>query len=827
MRVTQLPSRVKLPAFKAVVLFLLLVAGLLGGSVLTQGDKATAAALSVCTPTGTTYGTDTMSVAIPAASTYHIWVRVQVPSVSSSSPLLLNMDNATGTNCYAVSGASITAANTWTWVDATAGLTTPTFTQANHTLVVTGTQSGAALDSIEFLSDPSCNPNNTDCATSTDTTPPTVSVTAPANGATVSGTTSLTATASDDSGTVSKVEFYDGTTLLGTDTTSPYTFSWNTTTVANGSHSITAKAYDPSNNIGTSSAVTVTVNNAPTCTSGTLAAPTGLTKTSSTYTTIGLSWTAPSPTSGCSITGYKVFRNGSQVGAPTTNSFPDTGLTAGSSNTYTVEAVDSGSNISSQSAGATFTTVVDNLAPNAPSSLTATPANASQVNLSWTGNGDLPNPGGVGIDGYNVYRCTGSTCTPNTANAPINGGTPVTGTSYSDTTVSASTAYNYVVTAVDNNGNESAPSNTDNATTPAPTCSGNPSQPGTPAAGTTTVTSVSFHWTASTASTGCTLNGYHVYQVNGSTYTLVSGATITGTTTLTATITGLTPNTSYVYAVEAFDTSGHTSDKTQTAAHITVPTLADTTAPTAPTSLTATATSSTQVSLSWPAASDNIAVTGYKIYRCVGSSCSNFTLLTTITGTTTLSYGDTNVAASTSYTYQVSALDGAGNESTKTNSNSVQTLAASGAAPSAPRSPTAPIVASQSANLTWTAPSTGSVTGYHVYINGVLDTSSKDTFTSTGGTLSCLAPAVTYTVTVKAFNSAGEGPAATVSVPTSSGGLAGDFNCDLTVNGFDLNALATNWLTTSMLPTGGDANGDTTINGFDLNALATNWGKSL
>lgn len=94
-----------------------------------------------------------------------------------------------------------------------------------------------------------------------DTTLPTVSLTAPANNATVSGNVSLTATASDNSGTVSKVEFYQGTTKLGESTTSPYSFSWNTTAVANGSYTLTAKAYDPSNNVGTSTAVTVTVNN--------------------------------------------------------------------------------------------------------------------------------------------------------------------------------------------------------------------------------------------------------------------------------------------------------------------------------------------------------------------------------------------------------------------------------------------------------------------------------------------------------------------------------------------------------------------------------------
>jgi hypothetical protein len=93
-----------------------------------------------------------------------------------------------------------------------------------------------------------------------DTTPPTTSITAPANGATVSGTVSVTASASDNVG-VTSVQFYIDGSLAGTDTTSPYSYSWDTTAVANGSHSIYSKAYDAAGNVGTSSTVTVTVSN--------------------------------------------------------------------------------------------------------------------------------------------------------------------------------------------------------------------------------------------------------------------------------------------------------------------------------------------------------------------------------------------------------------------------------------------------------------------------------------------------------------------------------------------------------------------------------------
>ena len=95
---------------------------------------------------------------------------------------------------------------------------------------------------------------------STDTIPPTTSMTAPANGATVAGTIAVSANATDNMG-VTKVEFYRATTLIGTDTSSPYSISWNTTTTTNGNHSLTSKAFDAANNIGTSAPITVTVNN--------------------------------------------------------------------------------------------------------------------------------------------------------------------------------------------------------------------------------------------------------------------------------------------------------------------------------------------------------------------------------------------------------------------------------------------------------------------------------------------------------------------------------------------------------------------------------------
>jgi len=91
-------------------------------------------------------------------------------------------------------------------------------------------------------------------------TAPVVSITSPLNGASyVTGDDiSIEATASDSDGVISSVAFYNGTTLLSTDTTSPYSYTWQS--VPEGTYSITAKATDNDSNETTSTAVGVTVS---------------------------------------------------------------------------------------------------------------------------------------------------------------------------------------------------------------------------------------------------------------------------------------------------------------------------------------------------------------------------------------------------------------------------------------------------------------------------------------------------------------------------------------------------------------------------------------
>src|SRR5207244_2330214 len=96
-----------------------------------------------------------------------------------------------------------------------------------------------------------------------DTTPPTVSITAPVAGATISGTVTVSASATDNVGVVGLQFKLDGANLGAEVTAAPYAISWNTTGATNGSHTLTAIARDAAGNTATSSAVSVTVDNAP------------------------------------------------------------------------------------------------------------------------------------------------------------------------------------------------------------------------------------------------------------------------------------------------------------------------------------------------------------------------------------------------------------------------------------------------------------------------------------------------------------------------------------------------------------------------------------
>src|SRR4029079_11550297 len=172
-------------------------------------------------------------------------------------------------------------------------------------------------------------------------------------------------------------------------------------------------------------------------------------------------------------------------------------------------------------------------------------------------------------------------------------------TSWTDTGLSPGT-YSYTVKAVDAAGKISNPSNSASATVQDVT---KPTAPGslTATAGTG---QVALSWQAATDNVGVT--GYQVFRGTGTTPVATLGVTTTWTDT------GLAPG-GYSYTVKAVDAAGNITDPSNSASA----TVQDVTKPTAPGSLTATAGAG-QVALNWQASTDNVGVTGYRVFRGTG-----------------------------------------------------------------------------------------------------------------------------------------------------------------------------------------------------------------
>ena len=512
----------------------------------------------------------------------------------------------------------------------------------------------------------------------------------------------------------------------------------DTTVVQGSTYTYTVKAFDAAGNVSApSNSATLTI---PDVTPPT--PPTNLTASVFQKTQAKLSWTASTDNIG--VTRYTIYRNGATTPlasvSGTTTSYTDTSPPPGT-DTYTVVAADAAGNLSSPSNAASVT-IADTIAPTAPTNLVASAAGGHQINLTWNASTD-----NVGVTGYSVYR-------NNTKVADVSGST----TSYADTGVADATTYSYTVKAFDAAGNLSAASNTATATTPDVTPPTAPTQ-----LRTTNVTStrVDLSWRASTDNV--TVTGYRVFR-NGTQV----GSDLGGST-LTYSDTTVVQGQTYSYTVKAFDAAGNVSAASN-AVSVTIPTAADTTPPTAPTNLTATQVSGSQVNLAWSASTDNVGVAGYRVFR-------NGTQIGGDLGGSTLTYSDTTVVAGTTYSYTVKAFDAAGNISAASNT---ATITVDTTPPTAPGSPSATAVTDSLVKVTWTASTDNvGVTGYQIFRDGAQ-------IGTVGGSTpqysdSTVAPATSYTYTVKAVDAAGNVSAAsagaTVTTPLFADGFeTGDFS---------------------------------------------------
>ena len=179
----------------------------------------------------------------------------------------------------------------------------------------------------------------------------------------------------------------------------------------------------------------------------------------------------------------------------------------------------------------------------------------------------------------------------------------------------------------------------------------------------------------------------------------------------------------------------------------------DTQAPTIPTNLSASAVSSSQINLTWTASTDNVGVTGYKIYRCTGSGCTPSSQLTTVAGA---SYSNTGLSAGTVYVYAVSAYDAAGNESAKSSSASATTQAGDTTPPTI-SSVSASSITKNSATITWTTnESSDSQVEYGLTTSyGNSTTLNTSMVTSHSQSLSGLSASTLYHYRVKSKDAAG------------------------------------------------------------------------
>jgi chitodextrinase len=294
-----------------------------------------------------------------------------------------------------------------------------------------------------------------------------------------------------------------------------------------------------------------------------------------------------------------------------------------------------------------------------------------------------------------------------------------------------------------------------------------PTAPGNLTATAASSTEIDLAWTASTSTQG--IAGYRVERCQGAgCSSFAQIATPAGTTY--ADTTGA-PNTAYSYRVRAADTAGSLGPYSNVAGATTPP---DTQPPTIPGNLAATAASSSQITLSWTASTDNVAVTGYLLERCQNAGCTNFAQIATTTGT---SYSDTGLLASTSYGYRVRATDAAGNLSGYSAAASATTPAVT-QPPTPPTNLIATAASTSQINLTWTASTSGSgIAGYLVErCQGAGCTSFAQIATPTVNSYSDagLLAATPYTYRVRATDGArnlsgySNGATATTFTPSSS-----------------------------------------------------------
>ncbi len=272
--------------------------------------------------------------------------------------------------------------------------------------------------------------------------------------------------------------------------------------------------------------------------------------------------------------------------------------------------------------------------PQAPTGLSATAISSSQINLTWT---DSDNE-----QGFKIERCTGLGCTDFTQITTVGANV----TSYSNTGLSASTSYSYRVRAYNASG-DSDYSNTATALTQAAPAV--PVAPSNLVATAVSSSQINLTWTDADNE-----QGFKIERCTGVGCTEFIQIATVGANVTSYSNTGLTASTSYSYRVRAYNAAGD-SDYSNTATAVTQAAPA---VPAAPSNLVATAVSKSQINLTWT--DNSVNETGFRIERCKGSTCTNFSLIATV-GANVTSYANTKLNANTTYRYRIYAYNASGN----------------------------------------------------------------------------------------------------------------------------------------------------------------------
>ena len=243
----------------------------------------------------------------------------------------------------------------------------------------------------------------------TDTTPPTTSITSPTDGSTISGSVSVSADATDDVG-VTEVDLYADGSPIGTSTTSPYSFTFDTTLFANGTYTLTTTAFDAAGNAGISPNVNVTINNIPDTTPPT----TTVTSPTEGSTISGAISVTATATDDVGVTEVDLNVDGIFTGFSATSpySFPvDTTSLSDGPHTFSTTAFDAAGNAGDS---AIVTATVNNTADATPPTATITaPADGSTVSGTTAITADASD--NVGVTKVELYLDNALTDTSTTA----------------------------------------------------------------------------------------------------------------------------------------------------------------------------------------------------------------------------------------------------------------------------------------------------------------------------------------------------------------------------------------------------------------------------